>query len=219
MSNNDEDEFSGDNDDIADCDSKIRKPKPLKMKEMSGGITPLLGLSELSINCDLEPKSPSAKSLGEIPGSLHARRAKRQLQKQLTISTNARNSEGESENSSSAASSDSQSNDIGLLSPLNCNNNIILPSNIEDCKSPSNFGNGDSPVEILPYLFLGCHKDAKNKDTLKANKITYVLNVTPNLPNVFEDDKDFHYKKIAISDHWSQNLSQFFPEAIAFIGK
>ncbi|XP_048872090.1 dual specificity protein phosphatase 7-like isoform X2 [Brienomyrus brachyistius] len=73
------------------------------------------------------------------------------------------------------------------------------------------------PVQILPYLYLGCAKDSSNLDVLSKNNIKYILNVTPNLPNTFEHDGDFKYKQIPISDHWSQNLSQFFPEAISFI--
>lgn len=75
------------------------------------------------------------------------------------------------------------------------------------------------PVQILPYLYLGCAKDSSNLDVLSKNNIKYILNVTPNLPNTFEHDGDFKYKQIPISDHWSQNLSQFFPEAISFIGR
>ncbi|RXM93210.1 Dual specificity protein phosphatase 7 [Acipenser ruthenus] len=74
------------------------------------------------------------------------------------------------------------------------------------------------PVEILPYLYLGCAKDSTNLDVLGKYDIKYILNVTPNLPNMFEHDGEFKYKQIPISDHWSQNLSQFFPEAISFIG-
>ncbi|KAF3856123.1 hypothetical protein F7725_016846 [Dissostichus mawsoni] len=73
------------------------------------------------------------------------------------------------------------------------------------------------PVQILPYLFLGCAKDSTNLDVLSKYNIKYILNVTPNLPNMFEHEGDFKYKQIPISDHWSQNLSQFFPEAISFI--
>lgn len=73
------------------------------------------------------------------------------------------------------------------------------------------------PVQILPYLYLGCAKDSSNLDVLGKYGIKYILNVTPNLPNMFEHDGEFKYKQIPISDHWSQNLSQFFPEAIAFI--
>ncbi|XP_072257331.1 dual specificity protein phosphatase 6 [Pyxicephalus adspersus] len=73
------------------------------------------------------------------------------------------------------------------------------------------------PVEILPYLYLGCAKDSTNLDVLEEFGIKYILNVTPNLPNLFENAGEFRYKQIPISDHWSQNLSQFFPEAISFI--
>ncbi|XP_044160378.1 dual specificity protein phosphatase 7-like [Bufo gargarizans] len=73
------------------------------------------------------------------------------------------------------------------------------------------------PVQILPYLYLGCAKDSANLDILGKYNIRYILNVTPNLPNAFEHNGDFKYKQIPISDHWSQNLSQFFPEAISFI--
>uniref|UniRef100_A0A8C5R3I3 Dual specificity protein phosphatase n=1 Tax=Leptobrachium leishanense TaxID=445787 RepID=A0A8C5R3I3_9ANUR len=73
------------------------------------------------------------------------------------------------------------------------------------------------PVQILPYLFLGCAKDSANLDILGKYNIKYILNVTPNLPNTFEHHGEFKYKQIPISDHWSQNLSQFFPEAISFI--
>lgn len=75
------------------------------------------------------------------------------------------------------------------------------------------------PVQILPNLYLGSAQDSANRDTLAKLGIHYILNVTPNLPNLFEKNGDFHYKQIPISDHWSQNLSQFFPEAIEFIGE
>ncbi|MEQ2198098.1 Dual specificity protein phosphatase 6 [Xenoophorus captivus] len=75
------------------------------------------------------------------------------------------------------------------------------------------------PVEILPHLYLGCAKDSTNLDVLEEYGIKYILNVTPNLPNLFENAGEFKYKQIPISDHWSQNLSQFFPEAISFIGR
>lgn len=76
-----------------------------------------------------------------------------------------------------------------------------------------------APAEILPGLFLGCAKDAADRDCLASNDITHILNVTPNLPNVFEAEARYKYKQIPIVDHWNQNLSQFFPEAIQFIGK
>ncbi|XP_061591790.1 dual specificity protein phosphatase 7-like [Cololabis saira] len=84
-------------------------------------------------------------------------------------------------------------------------------------ESPLPGNQPDFPVQILPYLYLGCAKDSTNLDVLGQYNIKYILNVTPNLPNMFEHDSRFRYKQIPISDHWSQNLSQFFPEAISFI--
>ncbi|XP_066490383.1 dual specificity protein phosphatase 6 [Tiliqua scincoides] len=83
--------------------------------------------------------------------------------------------------------------------------------------SPLSNNQPSFPVEILPYLYLGCAKDSTNLDILEEFGIKYILNVTPNLPNLFENAGEFKYKQIPISDHWSQNLSQFFPEAISFI--
>lgn len=73
------------------------------------------------------------------------------------------------------------------------------------------------PVEVLPYLYLGNAKNSADLNQLKKNGIHYILNVTPNVPNMFEEDGNFKYLQIPISDHWSQNLSSFFPDAIAFI--
>ncbi|XP_054721978.1 dual specificity protein phosphatase 7-like [Uloborus diversus] len=74
------------------------------------------------------------------------------------------------------------------------------------------------PVEILPYLFLGNAENSADLEALQRHKIRYILNVTPNLPNAFEDKGlGFKYMKIPIQDHWSQNLATYFPEAIAFI--
>ncbi|XP_053576992.1 dual specificity protein phosphatase 7 [Bombina bombina] len=83
--------------------------------------------------------------------------------------------------------------------------------------SPALTNQSTFPVQILPYLYLGCANDSTNLDTLAKYNIKYILNVTPNLPNKFEHNGDFKYKQIPISDHWSQNLSQFFPDAISFI--
>lgn len=46
-----------------------------------------------------------------------------------------------------------------------------------------------------------------------------MLNVTPDLPNVFENTGDIEYLQIPITDHWSQDLAVHFPAAIQFIGK
>ena len=74
------------------------------------------------------------------------------------------------------------------------------------------------PVEILPGLFLGSKVDSENLELLSKLGVRYILNVTPNIPNCFETN-GLTYMQIPISDHWSQNLAAFFPQAIEFIGK
>lgn len=47
-----------------------------------------------------------------------------------------------------------------------------------------------------------------------------MLNVTPDLPNVFADaGAGIEYLQIPITDHWSQDLAGYFPVAIKFIGE
>lgn len=103
-----------------------------------------------------------------------------------------------------------------------CNLKISEDSAYGTCDSEN--GDLDSPtanvpVEVIPHLFLGNAKNSADMNVLKNCGITYILNVTPNVPNKFEEDSTFKYMKIPISDHLSQNLSRFFPQAIAFIGE
>lgn len=77
----------------------------------------------------------------------------------------------------------------------------------------------DFPVEILPHLFLGNAANSEDREALARHRIQYILNVTPDLPNVFEGIGSIKYMQIPISDHWSQNLASFFPQAIQFIGE
>lgn len=74
-----------------------------------------------------------------------------------------------------------------------------------------------APTLVVPYLYLGNAQNAQDMDCLNANGIRYILNVTQNIPNRFEDNSKFHYLQIPISDHWSQNLSTYLPSAISFI--
>lgn len=188
----------------------------------------VLGLGNLRITADNTLQAPDtcdAKLCLPVStgsSSLLARRSRRSGRKApmpLTI-----NSEGESENVNSTASSSSEV--APLQTPLSpsCTmekSHKLIPNSNQEASHLTfpTYGNALVPVEIMPQLFLGCARDAASKETLKKYNITYILNVTSNLPNVFEDDDTYHYKQIAISDHWSQNLSQFFPDCISFIGK
>lgn len=73
------------------------------------------------------------------------------------------------------------------------------------------------PVFILSYLVLGSEKDAHSKEVLQEFGVRYILNVTANCPNYFEEDDGFVYKRISVSDTGTQKLSQHFSEAFEFI--
>ncbi|KAK0398756.1 hypothetical protein QR680_002737 [Steinernema hermaphroditum] len=73
------------------------------------------------------------------------------------------------------------------------------------------------PVQILPYLYLGNADTASNRQKLDAHGIRFIVNVTSNLANTFEEDSRFHYLKIAVDDTCSHNLAAHFDEAIQFI--
>ncbi|EEB10532.1 dual specificity protein phosphatase, putative [Pediculus humanus corporis] len=75
----------------------------------------------------------------------------------------------------------------------------------------------DFPVEILPHLYLGNAINSEDSESLNKHGIQYILNVTADLPNVFEDCGSMKYMQIPIADHWSENLAKFFPKAIKFI--
>ncbi|XP_050533399.1 dual specificity protein phosphatase Mpk3 [Daktulosphaira vitifoliae] len=75
----------------------------------------------------------------------------------------------------------------------------------------------DFPVEILPDLFLGNAANSEDLEWLKKHRIEYILNVTSDLPNTFEEQGSIKYMQIPISDHIGQNLAGFFPQAIEFI--
>ena len=75
------------------------------------------------------------------------------------------------------------------------------------------------PIEIIPHLFLGNKKDSVDRKCLEDHKIRYVLNVTHDLPNEFENEKSFNYLKLPVEDNWEGNLISLFPQAFAFIGK
>lgn len=76
---------------------------------------------------------------------------------------------------------------------------------------------GDFPVQILPNLYLGNAANSEDVEALTKHNIKYVLNVTADLPNVFEATGAIKYMQIPIADHWSQNLATYFPQAIQFI--
>lgn len=88
-----------------------------------------------------------------------------------------------------------------------------------DCENTYHSQQSEAPVEIVPGLYLGNASHSEDSKALQKYNIQYVLNVTPDLPNVFESTGTIKYLQIPITDHGSQDLAIHFPAAIKFIGK
>eukprot|EP00045_Choanoeca_perplexa_P003651 m.32476 g.32476 ORF g.32476 m.32476 type:complete len:473 (-) comp12154_c0_seq1:75-1493(-) len=71
--------------------------------------------------------------------------------------------------------------------------------------------------KILPYLYLGAQRDAQNLQLLKQQRISYILNVTTNVPNYYE--RDFQYQQIPILDCNDSEIQEFFEIASGFINQ
>eukprot|EP00795_Rhopilema_esculentum_P002428 gene2428-18082_t len=102
----------------------------------------------------------------------------------------------------------------------NNNNNpcFKLPQYPQMRKEPCRYRPESSgPIEIIPHLFLGNKKDSVDRKCLEDHKIRYVLNVTHDLPNEFENETSFNYLKLPVEDNWEGNLISLFPQAFAFI--
>ncbi|GFT85103.1 dual specificity protein phosphatase 6 [Nephila pilipes] len=96
------------------------------------------------------------------------------------------------------------------------NLNIKNPSADDSKKIPKQ----PFPVQVIPYLYLGDAEASKNLDAIKELNITYIMNVTANLPNVFEDKGlGIIYKRIPVNDSPTESIDKYFSEAAAFIGK
>ncbi|CAG2161560.1 unnamed protein product [Oppiella nova] len=85
----------------------------------------------------------------------------------------------------------------------------MVDSNVSDpCVKPS---------PILPFLFLGNEKDATDCHCLEQLGITYVLNITSQMPDTYDQRPGLRYKQLLAVDSYHQNLKQYFEEAFDFI--
>ena len=73
------------------------------------------------------------------------------------------------------------------------------------------------PVEVLPFLVLGCAKDSADLTQLRKMGITAILNVSHNCPNHFETL--FEYKCIPVQDSHQADLLSVLQTAFDFISK
>nr|XP_033790787.1 dual specificity protein phosphatase 22 isoform X1 [Geotrypetes seraphini] len=73
---------------------------------------------------------------------------------------------------------------------------------------------GNGMNKVLPGLFIGNFKDARDIEELRKNKITHILSIHDSARPMLEDMK---YLCIPASDSPSQNLTRHFKESIKFI--
>jgi len=118
-----------------------------------------------------------------------------------------------------------------LSSPL-----FPLPPYSPSHSDSSNQGfENEPPTQVLPFLYVGNARDANDPDLLRRLGISYILSVTTNGPQPFKNssspeskssltqlpnqEPEFHTKLIPVSDNLVENLTPYFEEACAFIGK
>lgn len=71
------------------------------------------------------------------------------------------------------------------------------------------------PVEITPYLLLGCYDVLRHKITLKRKYgVTHVINCTP-LPNICAEH--FEYMNVNIADRPNAQIVEFFTRTFQFV--
>lgn len=75
---------------------------------------------------------------------------------------------------------------------------------------------GTSVTEVLPFLYLGCQRDAEDWTTIKSHNIKYVMNVTDKCEARFEDHVKF--LRLPVRDAGDENILIHFDQAIGFIG-
>uniref|UniRef100_A0A8D0CWY5 Dual specificity protein phosphatase 22 n=1 Tax=Sander lucioperca TaxID=283035 RepID=A0A8D0CWY5_SANLU len=68
--------------------------------------------------------------------------------------------------------------------------------------------------EILPDLYLGNIKDARDRELLAQHNITHILSIHDTAAPILED---MTYLCISAADHSKQNLIQYFRDSIMFI--
>lgn len=68
---------------------------------------------------------------------------------------------------------------------------------------------------ILDQLYLSGDDPAQNREILRENKITHIVNVTTNVENKFESE--LSYKRVRIYDLASENIKDYFDEVFEFI--
>lgn len=73
----------------------------------------------------------------------------------------------------------------------------------------------DDANEIMPGLYLGNYRVAKNLPLLKYMGVSHIVNCAKELPNYF--DSQFAYRHLPLDDHSTADVSQYFSDTYRFI--
>ncbi|RKP21781.1 phosphatases II, partial [Rozella allomycis CSF55] len=84
-------------------------------------------------------------------------------------------------------------------------------------KSSSNIKT--APSLILPGLWLGSERDAHDISFIKENNISFVLNVSKEAKNAFENDDDIEYCHFDFQDYFDQDILNYLPKCFEFLAK
>ena len=73
-----------------------------------------------------------------------------------------------------------------------------------------------SPSEVLPRLYLGNGNDAKNKEKLKEEGFTHIINVANDVENFFPNE--FHYLNLDVGDFGTdKGISRVFKKTFNYL--
>ncbi|CAF1242520.1 unnamed protein product [Adineta ricciae] len=72
-------------------------------------------------------------------------------------------------------------------------------------------------TQIVPHIFVGNMLDSQNLDRLNQNRITHIINCTPDLPCKWEGK--YKYLRVDVLDLPSQNIRKHFEDVFQFIDK
>ncbi|KAL5010712.1 hypothetical protein ScPMuIL_013017 [Solemya velum] len=88
----------------------------------------------------------------------------------------------------------------------------LLTSLSQPCMPISNIG----PTRILPFMYLGSHRDSLNQETIQVNGISYILNVSSACakPKFIQDG---HFLRIPINDNYSEKMLPYFRDAFQYL--
>ena len=74
-------------------------------------------------------------------------------------------------------------------------------------------------TEILPGLYLGNARDAKDINLLKQNQIKSIINISTSIPCYYENEVLFDYLKLPCNDSGQDNILDYFETTLKYINE